>query len=288
MLQKIFFASFIATLLFVNFFQIDSDISPVANVTGETLITPPVRPTSRPDGHIEQSSIDKSTSDSRLAALEGLFIQKSKWSEEEMAAVQQIVDYTLNALKEVGLDGRQILAGYRFRRYDGNYVNDVEGVISVIDHEMMEIILADNAFLRHQGFNIYHELGHAVDYRLARQLSQSYHQIAGSGQEIDDEAWNTADGYWLRFHGRDDREEATADAFALWIFTSQADLDYPVFYGTPTTVDYEGMVDAISSSFADLVFREPKQETPFVLNQSHPAPQAAVAVSDQLLPTGTG
>lgn len=169
----------------------------------------------------------------------------SPWTPLELATVGQIRSQTIQALNENGLDGEELLEGYRFHRFLGQYVDHVEGQLAIVDHEKEEIVLADGAFERHHGFNIYHELGHVVDHRLGRQLSQRYHEVAGSDRAQSPDNWQTADGYWLRYHGRDDREEATADAFALWVLASQSGTWKPVFYGTPLTVDYNGIVTAI-------------------------------------------
>jgi hypothetical protein len=167
------------------------------------------------------------------------------WTPLELATVGQIRGQTIQALNQAGLDGRELLEGYRFRRFQGEYVDQVEGQLAIVDHEKEEIVLADAAFERHHGFNIYHELGHVVDHRLERRLSQRFHEVAGSDPAQSGDQWLTADGYWLRYHGRDDAEEATADAFALWVMTSQSGSWKPIFYGTPLTVNYDGIVEAI-------------------------------------------
>jgi hypothetical protein len=175
--------------------------------------------------------------------------QDNVWTAAELQAVEQIVEHTVDALAGIGLDDQQLLDGYRFGRYQGEYVDGVPGRLAIVDHQQQIITLSDAAFKRHHGFNIYHELGHVVDRRLGRQLSQLFHDAAGSQQS---DTWTTADGYWLRQHGREDREEATADAFALWVMTGQANFSKPVFYGTPVTVDYNGLNQAIEEALLAL------------------------------------
>jgi hypothetical protein len=170
----------------------------------------------------------------------------STWTESELEVVGQTLEQTIQALALVGLDGQEILQGYRFRRFHGEYADAVDGRLAIVDHQKAEIVLSDAAFKRHKGFNIYHELGHVVDYRLDRQLSHLFHLRAGTNQTATD--WVTAEGYWLRDHGRYDREEATADAFALWVLAQGPDDFRPVFYGTPVTVDFEAIIWVIEEA----------------------------------------
>ena len=117
----------------------------------------------------------------------------------------------------------------------------------------MEIMLANGAFERLHGFYIYHELGHAVDRQLDRLPSEAYHRIAGDSQEEtieESNTWATTTGFWLRYHGRDDREEATADAFAWWVM-AQAGQPKPFFPGTPVTTDYDEIASAIAEAMRE-------------------------------------
>jgi hypothetical protein len=173
----------------------------------------------------------------------GWFIadETSRWSDQELVVVEQIMEHTWRALDEVGLDGQTLLDGYRFRRAAAEFVPGRERLLAIVDHKTMEITLADGAFERLHGFYIYHELGHAVDFQLERLPSQAYHRIAGQAAEEvaeTNDTWSTTTGFWLRYHGRDDREEATADAFAWWVM-SQAGQPKPFFPGTPVTTDYD-------------------------------------------------
>ena len=170
----------------------------------------------------------------------------STWTENEIETVEQALEQTFQALSLVGLDAQEIFQGYRFRRFQGEYAHAVDGRLAIVDHQKAEIILSDAAFKRHQGFNIYHELGHVVDLRLNRQLSHLFHLQAGTNQAA--EEWVTAEGYWMRDHGRHDREEATADAFALWVLSQEPDDFRPVFFGTPVTVNYEAILWAIEGA----------------------------------------
>lgn len=173
--------------------------------------------------------------------------EDSHWNAEETKILQRVLQDTFGALEANGIDGKALLDGYRFRHDAGRYVDDVEGRMAKIDHSVAEITLSDTAFTVRQGFVIYHELGHAVDHRLNRQLSEGFHRNTG-GPKISgsDEPWQTADNYWLRLGGRDDREEATADAFAVLVMVSHAGLRRPVFAHQPMTTDYDGISTALA------------------------------------------
>ena len=170
--------------------------------------------------------------------------QDSQWQSEEVALVQGVLARTIKALDEAGYDGRALFAGYRFRRYAGEYVNGVQGQIALVRHNSQEIILGDAAFVRLWGYYIYHELGHVVDKRTGRALSDAFQaQIGGDGV-------GTPDGYWLNDHARGDREEGTADAFALWITMRYTDNPRPVFAHIPNDTDYEQIVSAFETAMA--------------------------------------
>jgi len=186
--------------------------------------------------------------------------ESSQWTTEELAVLNQVLQHTFRALAEAGLDGRVLLADYRFRRVAGEYIDEALGLVGLVNHDTRVISLADAAFVRLGGFYIYHELGHALDHQLGRALSEQFHAqvAAAAGTEIAEEngaavgdindgAWQTTDGYWLRAQAHDDREEATADAFALWVGIEQAGMHRPIFAGTPLDADYGG----ISSALAD-------------------------------------
>jgi hypothetical protein len=182
--------------------------------------------------------------------------EESRWSAEEVEVVQRVLQYTLGALAANSIDGMPLLGGYRFRHEAGSYVGDVEGRMGTIDHNVGVITLSDKAFTVQDGFAIYHELGHAVDNRLNRQLSEGFHRYTG-GRETSENGnqWHTADNYWLRLQGRDDREEATADAFAILVMVSYAGLNKPVFAHQPISTDYDdisaAMVLALQTSELD-------------------------------------
>lgn len=173
--------------------------------------------------------------------------EESHWSADEAEVLQRALQYTFGALAAKGIDGLALLDGYRFRHEAGLYVGDVEGQMGTIDHNVGVIRLSDRAFTVLNGFAIYHELGHAVDNRLNRQLSESFHSYTG-GPKInqDGKPWQTADNYWLREQGHYDREEATADAFAVWVMVSYAGLNRPVFANQPVTTDYDGISAAMA------------------------------------------
>ncbi len=164
--------------------------------------------------------------------------EESQWTAQEMIAVEQIMARSWQALDSVGLDGQDLLKGYRFRRAAAEYVPGQGRLLAMVDHQQKEITLADGAFKRLHGFYIYHELGHAVDRQLERLPSEIYHRIAGQEEAAETgDGWTTTTGFWLRYPGRDDREEATADAFAWWVM-AQAEQPKPFFPGTPVITDY--------------------------------------------------
>jgi hypothetical protein len=168
--------------------------------------------------------------------------EDSRWTTDEAKILRRALQATFGALAVNGIDGMVLLDGYRFRHDAGDYVDDVEGRMGIIDHNTGEIVLSDKAFTVMNGFPIYHELGHAVDQRLNRQLSEGFQRYT-SGPVIseDDNQWQTADNYWLRSQGRYDREEAAADAFAIMVMVSFAGLTRPIFAQQPITTDYDGI-----------------------------------------------
>ena len=159
----------------------------------------------------------------------------SVWTVEELAMVRGILWNTLGALEALGLDGQTLLDGYRFRRFAGEYVDHKPGRVALIVHSQMEITVSDTAFAEQRGFYIYHEIGHAVDRRLGRQFSDRFHRLA-------------TDDYKLRRQAQQDREEATADAFAVWVMVDYVGENEPVFHNTPVTADYDGISQAVAAS----------------------------------------
>ncbi len=184
--------------------------------------------------------------------------EESRWTAEEIEILQRVLQNTFAALAANGIDGMALLDGYRFRRDASLFIDDVEGRMGIIDHNVGEITLSDKAFTVLHGFAIYHELGHAVDYRMDRQLSEAFHRHTG-GPEISEDGgqWQTADDYWLRLQGRDDREEATADAFAVLVMVSHAGLKQPVFAHQPVTTDYAGISTALALALQDWIIYPP-------------------------------
>jgi hypothetical protein len=205
-----------------------------------SLTTPIVVPTTT----IEDASIKAETDEIAPWLITD---EESRWFADEIDILQRVLLDTISALEANGIDGKALLDGYRFRHDSGRYVDDVEGRMGKIDHNVGVITLSDTAFTVLQGFAIYHELGHAVDYRLDRQLSEGFHSHTGGPlNNGDDIQWQTADNYWLRLNGRDDREEATADAFAFLVMVDHAGLKRPIFANQPVTTDYDGISAALT------------------------------------------
>jgi hypothetical protein len=175
--------------------------------------------------------------------------EDSHWSVEEISVLRNVLQNTFDVLADNNIDGRTLLAGYRFRHEAGLYIGGKEGRMGVIDHNEGVITLTDKAFSVQNGFAIYHELGHAVDHRLNRQLSANFHRYT-DGTEISEDGslWRTADNYWLRAQGRDDREEAAADAFAILVMVNYAGLNPPVFAKQPLTASYEDISAAAAQA----------------------------------------
>ncbi|WP_420629963.1 hypothetical protein [Candidatus Leptofilum sp.] len=169
---------------------------------------------------------------------------KHPWTIDDLRMINHILTSTIEVLEKEGVDGRSLLSGYKFRRQHGEYIQGHPGRIAVINHTRQEIILADAAFLRLRGFSIYHELGHAVDARMKRQLTAEFHTLIGS----DMVNRQTAVGFWMNQRSQNDLEEATADAFALWIITTYEDGYRPVFVGTPLDTHFEGIVKTFETA----------------------------------------
>lgn len=180
------------------------------------------------------------------------------WTAQEVALVLRVMEDTVGALGTAGIDGRHLLRGYRFRRQRVEFIgvnSKEETVIAYVDHERQEIVLSDRAFTLQRGFYIYHELGHAVDRRLGRELTAGFHARSG-GAKVGGK-WRTANDYWIRQQGRDDATEAAADAFAVWIFTEVAGMRRPVFSGATMSTDYKAI-----SATAEATLRQLAPATP--------------------------
>ncbi|MCA9874168.1 MAG: hypothetical protein KC441_10950 [Anaerolineales bacterium] len=184
---------------------------------------------------------------------------ESAWTATELATLHQALVDTFAALADVGINGRHLLAGYRFRYQPGERLNGRQESIALARHELGEIILTDGAFDLQNGFSIYHELGHAVDNRLQRQLTNGFIEVIGGGEDYRREnGYLIPDGYWVRTQTRLSPYEATADAFAVWVTTGYLQSDEPIFNSTPPDVSYRGIDLAVRAS---LLLAVAKQET---------------------------
>lgn len=173
---------------------------------------------------------------------------ESVWDAEELEMTGRALGDTLDALALVGIDGHELLEGYKFRRYAGEFVRDDRGLVAVVNHEEKVITLSDAAFKRQHGFSIYHEIGHAVDSQLDRNLSLRFHELAGLNSSQGGSMAVTQDGYWMRPIAHKDMEEATADAFALWVTVDNSGMKEPIFAGTPLDVQYESISQAVEDA----------------------------------------
>jgi len=171
------------------------------------------------------------------------------WDVAQLRAVHQALADTFGALAEVGINGRQLLAGYHFRYQPGERIINRQESIALARHEYQEIILTDSAFAVLGGFSIYHELGHAVDNRLHRQLTAGFIEITGGGEDYRRETgYLIPDGYWVRTQTRLSPYEATADAFGVWVTVGYRQDTTPVFMTTPPDVNYRGITHAVETA----------------------------------------
>jgi hypothetical protein len=165
-----------------------------------------------------------------------IIVDEGDWTIGQLRMVRGALVNTLAALDSVGLDGRAMLSGYRFRRVNSQYVNDIPGRRALVNHGERVILLAEDAFLVNQGFFIYHELGHVVDKATGRALSgmlaeRTIERASNpAGPEV-------AEGFWLRDQARHNSSEAAADAFALWVLVDVSGYDLPSFPTSPASAD---------------------------------------------------
>lgn len=212
--------------------------------------------------NIEQSSCSPPVCDESGWQQWIIVTPESTWKAEELVMLEGILTAVIESLNQQGLDGHGLISGYRFFRQPGEYLVDRPGHIAVVNHTSQEIILADAAFKRLRGFYIIHELGHVVDQRTGRDLSTTFHTQIGS----DLEKRATADGFWLNLHAENDLEEATADAFALWIMATYAPGYQPIFAYMPLAVDYAGIKAALDVALEVLTVNTSASEAIFYAN----------------------
>ena len=179
-----------------------------------------------------------------------IFDEGSPWRKSELAMVHKALFHTLHALDDSGLDGQELLKGYRFRRHDGEFVRGDQGLVALVRHDVEEIVLSDVAFLRLDGFSIYHEIGHALDKRLDRELNQHFHQEVGLDVEGEIAELKTLDGFWMRPASREKTQEATADAFAYWVTKDVVGVREPIFAGMPFGVEFEAIDEAMDQALS--------------------------------------
>lgn len=177
----------------------------------------------------------------------------SDWQVGELEMLHLALLTTINALDDMGADGHNLLAGYRVRKINQEFVpsESEQNMVAVVRHPEQEIVVSRSAFLRQQGFLIYHELGHVVDKRVERRYTANYQALAALGGEPSDAP--IADGYWLRVYGRDQANEGSADAFATWMVLRYAGTRQPVFPGTPITIDYDLIANTAQSALTQAV-----------------------------------
>jgi hypothetical protein len=178
---------------------------------------------------------------------------ESDWQVEELEMIHNALLTTINALDDIGADGHNLLVGYRVRKINQEFVpsESDQNMVAVVRHPEQEIVVSRSAFLRQQGFLIYHELGHVVDKRVERRYTANYQSLAEAGGGSSSAP--IADGYWLREYGRNQANEGSADAFATWMVLRYAGTRQPVFPGTPITIDYDLIANTAQSALAQAV-----------------------------------
>lgn len=174
------------------------------------------------------------------------------WQLSELGMVRSILLETIQALDNSGHDGHALLLGYHFKKISQEFVTEEHGhrTVAIVNHDHQEISLSNSAFLRQQGFSIYHELGHVVDHRLNRRLTSSY--LAHGHGEGDHHHHELADGYWVRPWGLEQKNEGTADAFAIWVMQMHAGKRGPIFPGTPVDTDYNHIAQTVAEILSEL------------------------------------
>lgn len=175
--------------------------------------------------------------------------ETSVWTPEEIETVTRALRTSLAALEQAGFDGEALLDGYHFRRYAGEYAEGKRGKIALTNFTNFEITLSDSIFLPENEFYIYHELGHVVDARSGGVLNEQFHaltlQIEGVTALHD---WTTAQGFFLRGQAHVHKEEATADAFAVWVFIGFAGNPVPQFKNMPENGNPQAIMDVFEQA----------------------------------------
>lgn len=176
---------------------------------------------------------------------------ESRWSANDRRTVETVLRNTFHALNAVGLDGEAILSGYRFVHDDGEFARDKAGKIAVVNHVEGVIILAAPILQPENVFFIYHELGHIIDHRSGRALNHAFHShaLATGAQSLHE--WTTAQGFFLRGQAHIKHTEATADAFALWVWVDFAGHDFPTFHDTPENADPAAILAVFKAAIAE-------------------------------------
>lgn len=159
----------------------------------------------------------------------------SNWEIADLQQLHTALEDTMSALDDAGFDSYDLLSGYRFRRSQGIYLPGELGILARVLHDRQEIVLADGALTKQWGFYIYHELGHVADRRLEHRLTTEFQRLT-LGEMVNGK---TADGFWINRFALESPEEATADAFALWIVLNHTTNPQPVFWLKPEDSDYE-------------------------------------------------
>lgn len=173
----------------------------------------------------------------------------SRWTAPERARVEEVLANTLEALAWLGDAEAELLSGYRFRRFAGQFARNRDGKIALVDHAVHEVILSDTILQPGNEFFIYHELGHIIDHRSSRALNERFHALTLETEGATTlHEWTTAQGFFLRGQAHIRHTEATADAFALWVWVEFAGQPIPHFHDTPDNADPEEILDVFEQA----------------------------------------
>ncbi len=119
----------------------------------------------------------------------------------DLELIRVVLLDTIQALNDISMDS----TGYRFRKINQSFLsqNNEYAVVAVVNHEYQGISLSQNAFLRQQGYSLYHELGQPVDHQLNHQLTTNY--LAYGNQDSPSTNDSLADRYWVNVRGQQRR-----------------------------------------------------------------------------------
>jgi hypothetical protein len=112
-----------------------------------------------------------------------------------------------------------------------------------VNHSTQVITLSVTILLPENVFFIYHELGHIVDHISGRSLNDHFHALTLEINGVTSlHEWTTAQGFFMRGQAHIVHTEATADAFALWVWVRFAGEEIPEFDDMPENADPQAIL----------------------------------------------